>query len=59
MNFRFTTSHVTKIWKTFFPKEFFDKIWLKVGKREYIYISEIKFDRIILLKNESQNFFVT
>ena len=29
-------SHVTKIWKTTFPMEFFNKIWLKVGKHEYI-----------------------
>ena len=25
-------SHVTKIWKTTFPMEFFNEIWLKVGK---------------------------
>ena len=35
--FRFAkNSHMTKIWKTTFPKEFFNKIWLKVGKYEYI-----------------------
>ena len=35
-------SHVTKIWKTPFPMEFFNEIWLKVGEHEYIYIFEIK-----------------
>ena len=38
-------SHVTKIWKTTFPKEFFNKIWLKVKEHEYIYIFEIKFEK--------------
>ena len=38
-------SHVTKIWKTAFPKEFFNKIWLKVGEHKYAYISEIKFGK--------------
>ena len=38
-------SHVTKIWKNTFPKEFFNKIWLKIGKHEYIYIFEIKFEK--------------
>ena len=38
-------SHVTKIWKTTFPMEFFNEIWLKVGKHEYIYIFEIKFEK--------------
>ena len=37
---------MTKIWKTTFPKEFFNKIWLKVGKYKYIYIFEIKFEKI-------------
>ena len=27
-------SHVTKIWKTTFSKEFFNKIWLKVREHE-------------------------
>ena len=31
-----------KIWKTTFPKEFFNEIWLKLGDHEYIYIAEIK-----------------
>ena len=31
-------SHVTKVWKTTFPMEFFNEIWLKVGEHEYIYI---------------------
>ena len=29
-------SILAKIWKTTFPKEFFNEIWLKVGKHEYI-----------------------
>ena len=37
-------SHVTKIWKTTFPKEFFNEIWLKV-EHEYIYIFEIEFEK--------------
>ena len=46
MNFRFAKkSHVTKIWKTTFPMEFFNKIWLKVGEYECIYIFEIKFEK--------------
>ena len=36
-------SHVTKIWKTTFPKEFFNEIWLKLEDHEYIDIAEIKF----------------
>ena len=44
-NFCFcANSHVTKIWKTTFPKEFFNNIWLKIGEHEYTYISEIKFE---------------
>ena len=31
-------SHVTKIWQTTFPKEFFNEIWLKVEEHEGIYI---------------------
>ena len=47
-NFRFRKiSHVTKIWKTTFPKEFFSEIWLKVGEHEYIYIFEMKFEKKI------------
>ena len=38
-------SHVTKNWKTTFPKEFFNKIGLKVAEHEYIYIFEIKFEK--------------
>ena len=37
--------HVTKIWKTAFPKDFFNIIWLKVAEHEHIYIFEIKFDK--------------
>ena len=32
-----------KIWKTTFPKEFFNEIWLKLGDHECITIAEIKF----------------
>ena len=32
-----------KIWKTTFPKEFFNEIWLKLGDHEYINIAEIIF----------------
>ena len=35
--------NLAKIWKTTFPKEFFNEIWLKVGGHEYIYITEITF----------------
>ena len=43
-------SHVTRIWKTTFLKEFFNEIWLKIGEHEYIYIAEIKFKKKIHLK---------
>ena len=36
-------SILAKIWKTTFPKEFFNEILLKVGEYEYIYITEITF----------------
>ena len=36
-------SILAKIWKTTFPKEFFNEIWLKVGEHEYIYIIEMTF----------------
>ena len=29
-------SILAKLWKTTFPKEFFNEIWLKVGEHEYI-----------------------
>ena len=38
-------NHVTKIWKTPFPTEFFNEIMLKVGEHEYTYIFEIKFEK--------------
>ena len=38
-------SHVTKIWKTTFPKKIVNEMWLTVGAREYIYIFEIKFEK--------------
>ena len=50
-------NHVTKIWKTTFPKEFFNEIWLKVWEHEYIYIIEIQFEKNILFKNGGQNKF--
>ena len=36
-------SILAKIWKTTFPKEFFNEIWLKVRDYEYNDIAEIKF----------------
>ena len=53
-------SHVTKILKTTFPKDFFNKIWLnmlKVGKYKYIFIFEMKLEKIILFRNGGQNKF--
>ena len=38
-------SILAKIWKTTFPKKFFNEIWLKVGEHEYIYITEITFKK--------------
>ena len=35
----------TKIWKTTYPKEFFNEIWLKLGDHRYINIAEIKFGK--------------
>ena len=31
--------------KNHFPNGFFNEIWIKVGEHEYIYISEIKFEK--------------
>ena len=50
-------SHVNKIWKTTFPKEFCNEIWLKAEEHEYIYICEIKFEKNILFKKGGQNKF--
>ena len=36
-------SILAKIWKTTFPKEFFNEIWLKLEDHEYNDIAEIKF----------------
>ena len=59
-NFGFANSHVTKIWKTTFPKEFFNKIWLKVKEHEFIYIFEIKFEKkLFCLKMATKTSFVT
>ena len=38
--------------------EFFNEIWLKVGKHEYIYIFEIKFEKIFCLKMATKTSFV-
>ena len=38
-------SILAKIWKTTFPKEFLNEIWLKVGEHKYIYITEITFKK--------------
>ena len=37
--------HLTKIWKTTFPKGFFNKIGLKVEEHEYIHIFETKYGK--------------
>ena len=51
-------SHVTKIWKTTFPVEFFN-VWLKVGEYEYIYTYEIKFEKkIFCLKMAARKSFM-
>ena len=49
---------MTELWKNTFPKDFFNKIWLKV-EHEYTYISETKFEKIILFKNGGQNIMLT
>ena len=55
-NFAFhEKSHLPKIWKTIFPKEFFNVIWLKAEEHEYIYIFEIKFEKDVLFKNGGRN----
>ena len=51
-------SILAKIWKTTFPKEFFNEIWLKVGEHKYIYITEIIFKKIISFWNGGQNNFL-
>ena len=51
-------SHVTKMWKNTFPKEFFNEILLKVREHEYVDIFEVKFEnKNILFKNGGQNKF--
>ena len=51
-------SILAKIWKTTFIKEFFNEIWLKVGEHEYIYITEVTFEKkLFRFKNGSQNKF--
>ena len=52
-------SHVTKTWKTTFQTEFFNKIRLKIGEHEYIYIFENKFQlKVILFKNGAKTSFL-
>ena len=41
-------SILAKIWKSTFPKEFFNEIWLKVGEYKYINITEITFLKKII-----------
>ena len=51
-------SILAKIWKTTFPKEFFNEIWLKVGEYEYSYITEITFFKnYYVLKWRPKQFF--
>ena len=50
-------SILTKIWKTTFPKEFFNAIWLKKGEHEYIYIAEITFKKILRFKMAAKTIF--
>ena len=40
-----------KFEKPFSQRDFFNRILFKVGEHEHIYISEIKFEENILLKN--------
>ena len=53
-------SHVIQIEKKkkpSFPKEFLNKIKLKVEEHKYTYIFEIKFEKNLLFKNGGQNKF--
>ena len=53
-------SILAKIWKHIFPKEFYNEIWLKVGEHEYIYITEITFEKnYSLLKWRAKQVFDT
>ena len=49
-------SYVSKIWKSFSPKEFFNEILVKVGEHEYIYIAEIKFGKLFRFKMAAKIF---
>ena len=52
-------SILAKIWKTTFPKEFFNEIWLKVGEHEYIYITETTFKKkLFRFKMAAKTFFL-
>ena len=48
-------SILVKIWKTTFPKEFFNEIWLKVLEHKYIYITEIHVKKNYFILNDGQN----
>ena len=59
-NFRFAKKcYVTKILKTTFPKELFNKIWLKVEEHEYITYLKFKFEKkkVNLFNKGGQNTF--
>ena len=48
-DFHFASDSIlAKIWKTTFPKKFFNEIWLKLGDHEYINTAEIKFGLIFI-----------
>ena len=38
-----------KIWKTTFPEEFFNEIWVITGDYEYINIAEIKIVKVFFV----------
>ena len=44
-NFRFAKIVAWPKFETTFLKEFFNEIWLKVGKHEYIYTFEVIFEK--------------
>ena len=48
---------MTENWKSHPQRNFYNKILLKVEEHEYIYIFEIKLEKIILCKNGGQNKF--
>ena len=61
-SFRANRTSRDQIWKTTFPKVFFNEIWFKVGEQDYIYIFEIKFEKKkkkFFLKMAAKTSFVT